>query len=238
MEALGIMADFRLPYYFYEVNTFSVALRLILAVVLGGIIGMERGANSHPAGFRTHILVCIGAALAMMTDQYICQTMSPGADPARLGAQVITGVGFLGVGTIFATGKYKIRGLTTAAGLWASACLGLALGIGFYSGAVIGAVLIFFSLAILPRFEQRFYHRSRLLNLYIEIENMDSWRAFSNKLRNMGISVLETQPGHSDITNPDGIAFYVSAKLPRGLNFDDIKAELNEVEGLNLLEEV
>lgn len=238
MEALRIIANFHLPYYFYDVNIFSVTLRLIMAVILGGIIGMERGANSHPAGFRTHILVCIGATLAMLTDQYICQTISMTADPARLGAQVITGVGFLGVGTIFATGKYKIRGLTTAAGLWASACLGLALGIGFYSGAIIGAVLIFFSLAILPKVEKRFYNRSRIINLYVEIESMENWREFILKLRDKGIGILETQPHSSTKTKLEGLAFYISVRMPKDLRFNDIREELNNTEGLTLLEEI
>ena len=87
---------YTLPDYFYDINLFSTALRLVLAVVFGGIIGLERGANRHPAGFRTHILVCVGATLAMLTNEYICQIYGTG-DPARLGAQVITGVGFLGV---------------------------------------------------------------------------------------------------------------------------------------------
>ena len=139
-----------LPDYFYDVNIFSVILRLFLAVLYGGIIGLERGASKHPPGFRTHILVCVGATLAMLTNQYICETglYSP-ADPSRLGAQVITGVGFLGVGTILVTGGQKIKGLTTAAGLWASACIGLALGIGFYSGAIAAGILVFVSLRFL-----------------------------------------------------------------------------------------
>ncbi|MFQ7474136.1 MAG: MgtC/SapB family protein, partial [Anaerovoracaceae bacterium] len=138
---------YNLPYFFYDINIFSISLRLILALILGGIIGLERGANRHPAGFRTHILVCVGAALAMMTNQFIVDNFGA-SDPARLGAQVITGVGFLGVGTILITGHSRIKGLTTAAGLWASACLGLAIGIGFYSGAIAAAIIIFVSLTL------------------------------------------------------------------------------------------
>ena len=126
---------FTLPDIFYDLSIFSITFRLLTATLAGGIIGLERGANRHPAGFRTHILVCLGATLAMLTNQYIIEILGIPSDPARLGAQVITGVGFLGVGTIFVTGRSKIKGLTTAAGLWASASLGLAIGIGFYSGA-------------------------------------------------------------------------------------------------------
>ena len=118
---------------------------------------------------------CIGATLAMMTDQFMLQTFGTG-DPARLAAQVITGVGFLGVGTIIITGKNKIRGLTTAAGLWSAACLGLALGIGFYSGAVIAAIVIFISLALLPKLENYFYRRSRVMDIYIEVDTVENFR--------------------------------------------------------------
>ena len=145
-----------LPDFLYELNIYSIAIRLSLAVLLGGIIGLERGATRHPAGFRTHILVCMGAALAMLTNQFIYDTFSTVVDPARMGAQVITGVGFLGVGTILVTANKKIKGLTTAAGLWASACLGLAAGIGFYDGAILGGIAVFVSLALLPKIENFF----------------------------------------------------------------------------------
>ena len=127
--------------YLRDINMVSIILRLSLAMIFGGIIGFDRGKKKRPAGFRTHILVCIGSALAMITNQYIVQVMGMGGDPTRLGAQVISGIGFLGAGTILVTGRQQVKGLTTAAGLWASACMGLALGIGFYEGAIIGCAL-------------------------------------------------------------------------------------------------
>ena len=123
--------------WLYNVNIYSITLRLGLAVLFGGIIGLERGANKHQAGIRTHILVCVGAALAMLTNQYIFESITTVTDPTRMGAQVISGIGFLGAGMILVTSRNKVKGLTTAAGLWASACAGLALGIGFYAGALI-----------------------------------------------------------------------------------------------------
>nr|WP_315025079.1 MgtC/SapB family protein [uncultured Aminipila sp.] len=232
------MHVFQLPYYFYDVNIISVTIRLLLAVLFGGIIGLERGANNHPAGFRTHILVCVGATLAMLTDQYICQYLATNADPARLGAQVITGVGFLGVGTIFVTGKHKIKGLTTAAGLWASACLGLALGIGFYSGAVIAGILIFISLALLPKVENYFYHNARMINLYVEMDSLHNYRDFVSKIKNMGITVLETHVSSSGPVATNGMAFHITIKLPKALCFDEIRDMLYDFEGMLLLEEI
>ena len=118
----------------------SMVLRILLAILLGGIIGMERGMKNRPAGLRTYMLVCLGACIVMLTNQYVYQTYGVG-DPVRMGAQVISGIGFLGAGTIIVTSRNQIKGLTTAAGLWASACVGLAVGIGLYEVAILGSSL-------------------------------------------------------------------------------------------------
>ena len=136
----------------HDLDFLSVILRLLLAVLFGGAIGMNRSISRHAAGFRTHILVCTGAALVMMTNQYMLEVLNYATDPARLGAQVITGVGFLGAGTILMRGNdNRVHGLTTAAGLWACACLGLAIGVGFYGAAITAGIIIFLSLAVFQR---------------------------------------------------------------------------------------
>lgn len=126
----------------HEPNIVTIVIRVLLALIIGGIIGLERESKKQAAGFRTYMLVCLGATLVMMTNQYICNVFEAG-DPSRLGAQVISGIGFLGAGTIIVTRKSQVRGLTTAAGLWSAACIGLAIGIGFYEGAiVVGAAIM------------------------------------------------------------------------------------------------
>jgi len=222
----------------HELNTFTVALRLCLAVVLGGIIGLERGANKHPAGFRTHILVCVGAALAMLTNQYIYDYFGEASDPSRLGAQVITGVGFLGVGTILVTGRYKIKGLTTAAGLWASACIGLAIGIGFYPGAVIAAALVFISLALLPRLEALFYENSRTLSLYVEIDSVKNLKDFLNEIKEMGVIIMETHLDKSALNIEGASAVNMTVRLPRKMLVHDALSQINEIPYVILVEEV
>ena len=132
---------------FLNIEWWRLLFRLMLAVACGGVLGLEREVNRHPAGLRTHIIVCLGATLVMITGQGLTiSAVAAGisSDPARLGAQVISGIGFLGAGTIIVTGKRHIRGLTTAAGLWASACIGLAIGTGFYEAAVICTIAVFF----------------------------------------------------------------------------------------------
>lgn len=149
-------------------NNMELLLRLLLSCLLGGLIGIERERNRHPAGFRTHILVCVGAALVMLCNIFIFEEYKSYAniDPARLGAQVISGIGFLGAGTILKEGV-TIKGLTTAASLWSVACIGLAAGLGFYAGAVFATVLVFVTLMVFARFELRMYsgRKSSLLKI-------------------------------------------------------------------------
>ena len=134
----------------------EMIIRLAAACVLGGLIGYEREHVHRPAGFRTHILVCVGAALVMVTSEFIYYTYSSqvNLDPARLGAQVISGIGFLGAGTIIKEGV-SVKGLTTAASLWAVSCIGIAVGIGFYSGAVVTTAVIYFTLIILKKLQSK-----------------------------------------------------------------------------------
>ena len=227
-----------LPEYFYDINIFSVTFRLFLAVVFGGIIGLERGATKHPAGFRTHILVCVGAALAMLTNQFIYESMTHIADPSRMGAQVITGVGFLGVGTIMVTGGQKIKGLTTAAGLWASACIGLSLGIGFYSGAIIAAVMVFSALTFLKRFESYFYDLSRVMDIYVELESLPELKEYQKFVREQGIQILSSILNQTGAAGSGGIGFHMSIRIPKGMKHADAIQLLSNHEDIYLIEEI
>ena len=125
-----------------EINAVTVLLRMVIAVLVGAVIGLERSAKNRPAGFRTHILVCLGAAVAAMTGLYLFLVLKLPTDVSRLGAQVISGLGFIGAGTIVVTKKKSIKGLTTAAGLWTTGIIGLAIGSGYYELGIVGAVLV------------------------------------------------------------------------------------------------
>jgi putative Mg2+ transporter-C (MgtC) family protein len=151
----------------------NLIARLVLAGILGGIIGYEREYTNRPAGFRTHILVCVGSALVMVTSEFIYRRYSGTAniDPARLGAQVISGIGFLGAGTIIREGA-SVRGLTTAASLWAVSAVGIAAGIGFYEGAITATALIFITLIVLKKTERHFAKKRRYKIIYIESGNI------------------------------------------------------------------
>lgn len=158
----------------------SLTLRLVMAMLFGGLIGMERGRKRRGAGFRTYMLVCVGAALAMILGQYLGQMLDTQwrdlpavADTARFGSQVINGVGFLGAGTIIVTGRQEVKGLTTAACLWASACTGLAIGAGFYECVLLAFVLIFLCVRLLPILESHLVEYSKNINLYVEFVPVD-----------------------------------------------------------------
>jgi putative Mg2+ transporter-C (MgtC) family protein len=150
----------------------EVMLKLLLALVLGGIVGFEREYKSRPAGLRTHILVCIGAALVQITavDYYYKFHGTFNVDPMRLGAQVISGIGFLGAGTILKEGT-SIKGLTTAASIWVVACIGLAVGTGLYMEAIIATLFIYFALRSLKKIEQYIARGRKCMYMQVIADN-------------------------------------------------------------------
>ena len=149
----------------------STTLRMLLAVVCGGLIGLEREYKRRPAGFRTHILICLGAAMTTLTSQFLYLNLHYYTDMARLGAQVVAGIGFIGAGAIIVTRRRRVKGLTTAAGLWAAAIVGLCLGGGFYEGGIFATALILAAEMFLSKLEYRMLDNAPEVNLYMEYSN-------------------------------------------------------------------
>ncbi|HZK01471.1 MAG TPA: MgtC/SapB family protein [Anaerovoracaceae bacterium] len=224
--------------WIHGINVGSILLRLTLAFIFGGVVGLERGTNKHQAGLRTHILVCIGATLAMMTNSYIYEHISYTSDPGRLGAQVISGIGFLGVGLILVTSRNKVKGLTTAAGLWASACIGLALGAGFYVGAIVAGTFVFIALALLPRLEVYFYNRSRIMTLYVELDSMSNARGFLSSVRSKGFIIIETHVNKSDAIVSDGYNLDLAIRISKKITHVEVVELLSTLPGVFLVEEL
>ena len=156
--------------YLKEFNTVSVLFRLILTMILGGIIGMEREKNGRPAGLRTRIIVCLGACMTALIGIFVKEVIADASDPMRISAQVISGIGFLGVGTILVKENDHITGLTTAAGLWTTAAVGIATGYGFYEGAVAATAVVLLTTAVLFKIENS--AKSKSLRLYIELSDV------------------------------------------------------------------
>ena len=191
--------------FLQELNPASVALRLLLCVLIGGVLGIERGKQGRAAGMRTHILVCIGAALVAMIGVYVTNQSGTG-DPMRIAAQVVSGIGFLGVGTILIKGRFQITGLTTAAGLWATAAIGLALGAGFYEGAILTFVFIVITITVLHRLEYKITKRYNRFGIYLEITSCDYVREAIDTLSSLySISDIQVTPSRSGMHDHVGI---------------------------------
>lgn len=184
--------------YLRELNIISVTLRLVLAMLMGGTIGLERGKQGRAAGMRTHIFVCMGATLTTMIGYFSLLVYETG-DPLRVAAQVISGIGFLGVGTILIKGRFQITGLTTAAGLWCAAAIGIALGSGFYEGALITFACSVLTVTIFWRVEHMLNKKYSRFGIYVEISSDKYVRTaidmISEKLRVSDVQVTKPRSG-------------------------------------------
>ncbi len=223
-----------------EVGIGSIIWRICLAILLSFILGIERSARNQAAGVRTFILVTLGSTIAMMTNQFIFETFETG-DASRLGAQVISGIGFLGAGTIMVTSRSQIRGLTTAAGLWASACMGLAVGVGFYTLAIIGTISIFLVFTILQSLESYLKDISKSFTIYVELNNCQDLKNLINYIRNSNIVIQRVEMNQA--YKESGLAVYTIFlyNKNKGLNNMRHMAILNglrKLEYVNYVEEI
>lgn len=222
---------------FHSTNITSVCVRLILALLCGGVIGIERAKRGRPAGLRTHILVCIGATLAMLTNQFLYES-GQSTDVARMGAQVISGVGFIGAGTIMVTGQHKVKGLTTAASLWASACLGLTIGCGFYSAAILGLISIWIVNYVLYRLDIPIHSNAQVSNFYIEFSDIGAIRNMITTLKydDIKVSDLELLQTNTESKSPVGATLTLRTKQKMG--HDELTLLLESIKGIDYAEEV
>lgn len=222
------------------VTVLSTLVRLLLAAITGGMVGMDRERRKQAAGLRTFMLVCIGSALVMITNQYVASVFGM-ADYTRLGAQVISGIGFLGAGTILVDRHRQVRGLTTAAGLWACACMGLAIGIGFYAGAIIACLLILSTIAALNKIEHRIVSKSSTMDICAAFGNHAEVTCFTDWLINQGVSVIRMEVGPYD-GHGDLLASHLSANFTLGLSrqhqHQEVLAHMNQIGSAVLQEEL
>ena len=235
--------------YFRGISFPAMALRMCLALILGGLLGLARVRKRRPAGIRPYMLVCIGAALTMILGQYTnamlgtvwaeaAQQAGIKADIARFSAQVINGIGFLGAGTVLITGKQQVKGLTTAAGLWASACMGLAIGAGYLECAILAFVLIFICNRILPHLENSIVENAKNINLYVEFESLDDIGPIITQIKSVGATVYEVE---LERTRESG-RLYPSATISLRLNQRKSHARLmlaiSKLQSVHTIEEI
>ncbi len=210
-----------------EFNIISIAVRLLLAILVGGIIGNERGKHGSAAGLRTHILVCIGAAMTALTGYYVYDTLGITGDIMRLAAQVVSGIGFLGAGIIIVKNGNIVTGLTTAAGMWATAAIGIALGYGFYIGALIATVACVFTSAFLSRIERK---RKEITHIYIEIDLNKNINDILDKIRKEldPEAFIESVSPKSNVGNTIGV--YVTVSNLRTV--EEIRSHIDGIDGI------
>lgn len=220
-----------------ELTMLSIIVRILVAVIFSGIIGLERGLKNRAAGFRTYMLVCLGSCVIMMTNQYIYQATGAG-DPVRMGAQVVSGIGFLGAGTIIVTKRNQIKGLTTAAGLWSSACIGLALGIGFYEVALVGAIAIYLSLTLLHTWEDYMRRNTKVLTIYAELKPGLNLGEFLRQAREADLVISNTQLEHEHMSSDTGACFLATVKSDQKIKRVELLERLQSLTSLEYMEEL
>ena len=216
-----------------ELTYMSVALRIFLAIIIGGLIGLDRGMKNRPAGLRTYMLVGLGSCLVMMTNQFIYQVFTVG-DPARMSAQVVSGIGFLGAGTIVVTRRSQVKGLTTAAGLWASAAVGLAVGIGFYEAAIAGGLGVFFVMTGLQELDARVHRKAKTVEVFLELDRETSLGEFLREAqeRNLDVRDVQRESGGENGTR----AYIATVKVEKRRNLTELSEEVREIPGVVFLE--
>lgn len=220
-----------------QLDTLSIVVRLCLAVFCGGVIGIERERKRRPAGFRTHILICLGAALVTLTSQYLLLELKLFTDPARLGAQVIAGIGFIGAGTIIVTKRRQVKGLTTAAGLWTAAIVGLCCGSGFFEGAVLATVAILLAEVVFAKLEYFILSNAKTINLYVEYNESSRLANIVDTIKKNGVYILDLEITKS--TNEDhNLCAIFSMKIPRKISHQALMTIVAKIDGVVSVEEL
>ncbi len=235
--------------YFREMNIWALIMKLLLAVFFGGLIGLERGQKHRAAGSRTYMLVGIGAVLTMMLSQYesylltnnwaeISAAIGIKTDVSRFGAQVINGIGFLGAGTIIVTGRQEVKGLTTAAGLWASACMGLAIGAGFFECAIIGFALIIVTTTLFNKIGAWIVANARNMDLYVEFAEMENLGEIINTIKGMDIQIFDVDIQREKQSNGVVIGAVLSTRLPKGGTHSQVMSAVSKFDFVTLVDEI
>ena len=218
-----------------ELTVAGIIIRICVAILIGGIIGMERGMKNRPAGLRTYMLVSVGACIVMLINQYAFQVYNVG-DPVRLGAQVVSGIGFLGGGTIIVTSHNQIKGLTTAAGLWASACVGLSIGIGLYEVAFVGGAAIYVVLTVLHKWDFIMRNRTQIVDVYVEVDQKISLGVFLRNCRDRDLIVSNINKENDSGYAEDVFAFIATFQGKQKMTQDELVRCIRKLEGVKYME--
>ena len=235
--------------YLRELNFCSMCFRVALATLVGGFLGLDREMHGRPAGFRTYMLVSMAAACTTMLSQYLdlmlhtawkdaFEIVGARTDLVRLGAQVVSGIGFLGTGTILVTKRREVTGLTTACCLWAAGCMGLAIGAGFYECVLVGFLLIVCVMLLLPLLEKRLLQRSLNMNLYVALDSVEDLSRVVEYLNSGSIRIYDVEMGKEEKAGVSYVTGLLSLHLPQHRRHTEVLADIGTLRGVAAIEEV
>ena len=232
-----------------ELNFPSLMLRLSLAMVCGGLIGMERGRKRRAAGLRTYMLVCLGATLSVILSQYFyvmlttvwsvdASLVGRTTDVSRIAAKVIGGIGFLGTGTIIITGRQEVKGLTTAAGLWASASLGIAIGAGCYECVIIAFALMLLCFSLLPSVENYIIENARNINVFVEFTSLDDIGDILGCVKAQDVQIYDVDIERGSETRSGYPSAVLSMRMNRKMPHTELMTAVSELETVRSINEI
>lgn len=221
-----------------EMTLAGVAVRMFAAVLCGGMIGLEREFKRRPAGLRTHIFICLGASVTILTNLYLYQYMHLYTDISRMGAQSIAGIGFIGAGTIIVTRRKRVKGLTTAAGLWTVAVIGLVCGAGYLELALVSASVVLFAELLLVKLEHRFIRKLEDVSLYIEYKHSICIEQIMLLLRRMKLNVTNLEITRVTEGEDHRYCAVVEFQTTKEMLQDEILKSLHAIEDVMTIEEL
>lgn len=232
-----------------DINIASLLIKVLLSVLFGGLIGLERGQKHRAAGSRTYMIVCLGAAMTIMLAQYdafqlatrmheFVESIGAKVDVTRFAAKAVNGIGFLGAGTIIVTGRQEVKGLTTAAGLWASACMGIAIGAGFYECAILGFLLILVTTILFNKLGSWIVTRARNMDLYVEFAEMENLGAIISTIKEMNIQIFDVDIQREKTSNGVTVGAVLSTRLPKGQTHSHVMSAVSKFDFVTLVDEI
>lgn len=227
----------RLINYIQEFNALSIFIRLLLSVILGGLLGMERSQKHQAAGLRTFSLVCLGSALIILTNEFICLKCG-GGDTSRMAAQVISGIGFLGAGTIMVTSNNRIKGLTTASCLWISAILGLCIGSGLIIISLFCFLILMGTLHGLTKYNDWISQNNPMMSLYLEVDSKHGINELRAYAKSNFYIIKSIHRKHEEPLTRNDLCIAVELDLTKKVNHEEIIMDLDNIEAIHYVEEV
>ena len=223
--------------YLQEFNMVSVILRMLIATFLGALIGLERASKGQTAGVRTFALVCLGSAMATVANLYLFE-VTGNTDTARIPAAVLNGIGFLGVGTIVVTGRNYVRGLTTAATLWATAALGVTIGSGYIIGSVTGFAVIIFIVIALSRASRHQEEKSSYITIYVEVDKDGGIQKLFDHFHEKEYDVVTLEKQKKATLKENDAGLLVSLDMKKHVKHESVIAEISSMDYVDYIEEI